>query len=89
MTVDHLRKEWRDPGAARISAELWKRRKSLYTFLVVPGVAWHNNEAETQIRQGGVDPEDQRGREVVDGGTGSRATALYLTGCAGNEAGRL
>jgi transposase len=52
MTVDHLRREWHDPGAARIATELWKRRRSLYTFLVVPGVAWHNNEAETQIRQG-------------------------------------
>jgi transposase len=52
MTVDHLRKEWHDPGAARIAAELWKRRTSLYTFLVAPGVAWHNNEAETEIRQG-------------------------------------
>lgn len=51
-TVEHLRKEWRDAGAARIAAELWKRRRSLYTFLVVPGVAWHNNEAETEIRQG-------------------------------------
>ncbi|MCI4320650.1 MAG: IS66 family transposase [Thermoplasmata archaeon] len=51
-TVDHLRREWRDAGAARIAGELWKRRKSLYTFLAEPGVAWHNNEAETQIRQG-------------------------------------
>ncbi|MCI4327132.1 MAG: IS66 family transposase [Thermoplasmata archaeon] len=52
MTVDHLRKEWHDPGAARIADELWKRRTSLSTFLVVPGVACHNNEAGTQIRQG-------------------------------------
>jgi transposase len=48
----HLRRVWRDPGAARIASELWKRRASLSTFLVVPGVAWHNNEAETEIRQG-------------------------------------
>jgi transposase len=24
----------------------------LFTFVVEPGVPWHNNEAETQIRQG-------------------------------------
>ena len=66
MTVDHLRKEWRDPGAARISAELWKRRKSLYTFLVVPGVAWHNNEAETQNPPGRAVP----GRSAEAGGRG-------------------
>jgi transposase len=52
MTVDHLRKEWHDTGAARIAAELWKRRTSVCTFLVVPGVARHNNEAETEIRLG-------------------------------------
>jgi transposase len=52
MTVDPLRREWHDPGAARIASELWKWRASLSTFLVVPGVAWHNKEAETEIRQG-------------------------------------
>src|SRR5580658_8795304 len=52
MMVDLLRRRWKDAGAARISNELWKRRKTLFAFIVEPGVAWHNNEAETQIRQG-------------------------------------
>jgi transposase len=52
MMVDVLRRKWKDRGAARISDQLWKRRKTLFTFIVEPGVAWHNNEAETQIRQG-------------------------------------
>lgn len=36
----------------RISKELRHRRHQLFTFVVEPGVPWHNNDAETQIRQG-------------------------------------
>jgi transposase len=43
---------WRDPEAARISKELYRRRRMLFTFLEVPGVPFHNNDAETQVRQG-------------------------------------
>lgn len=50
--ADLLGKAWRDPDAARIAGELWKRRDMLFTFLIEPGVPWHNNGAETEIRQG-------------------------------------
>ncbi len=36
----------------RIAKELRHRRGQLFTFVIEPGVPWHNNEAETQIRQG-------------------------------------
>jgi transposase len=48
----HLKGPWSDPDAARIAKELLHRRGMLFTFVVRPGVPWHNNEAETQIRQG-------------------------------------
>jgi transposase len=80
MTVDHLRREWRDPGAARIADELWKRRRSLYTFLVVPGVAWHNNEAETQIRQGVLYRKISGGRRSWTGASVlERLLTIYRT----------
>lgn len=50
--ADHLQRGWRDPDAARVAGELWKRRDMLFTFLIEPGVPWHNNGAETEIRQG-------------------------------------
>jgi len=50
--ADHLRRERKDPDAQRIAGELWKRRDMLFTFLIEPGVPWHNNGAETEIRQG-------------------------------------
>jgi transposase len=52
MMANHLRQGWQERAAARIAHELWKRRGTLFTFLVEPGVPWHNNDAETQIRQG-------------------------------------
>jgi len=47
-----LKEPWRDPDAVRIAKELRLRRRMLFTFVVVPGVPWHNNPAESQIRQG-------------------------------------
>jgi len=47
-----LNEPWKDSDAARIAKELRHRRRQLFTFVVEPGVPWHNNEAETQIRQG-------------------------------------
>jgi transposase len=47
-----LNEPWKDKDAARIAKELRHRRRMLFTFVVEPGVPWHNNEAETQIRQG-------------------------------------
>jgi transposase len=48
----HIREGWRDPDAARIAKELHRRRRMLFTFLEVPGVPFHNNDAESQVRQG-------------------------------------
>lgn len=52
LMTHHLRNGWREPAAARIAEQLEQRRDSLFTFLIKPGVAWNNNDAETQIRQG-------------------------------------
>lgn len=43
---------WTDVDAVRIAATLKLRRRMLFTFLTVPGVPYHNNDAETQVRQG-------------------------------------
>jgi transposase len=48
----HVREGWKDPDAARIAKELYHRRRMLFTFLEVPGVPFHNNDAESQVRQG-------------------------------------
>jgi transposase len=78
--VDHLRRGWRDPGAARIAQELWKRRKTLFTFVVEPGVDWHNNEAETQIRQGVLDRKISGGRRSWSGAWAlERLLSIYRT----------
>lgn len=42
----------RDSDAARISKELWGKRTMVFTFLLKPGVAWHNNLAENHVRHG-------------------------------------
>ncbi len=47
-----LNEPWRDADAIRIAKELRHRRGQLFTFVTEPGVPWHNNEAETQVRQG-------------------------------------
>jgi transposase len=65
--------DWRDRDAARISKELWSKRRMVFTFLRKPGVSWHNNLAENHVRQGGALPQDQRGPPLVDGSLGTRA----------------
>jgi len=52
MMLQHLDRERRDEDAIRISKELRERVGMLFTFMVEPGVPWHNNNAESQIRQG-------------------------------------
>ena len=47
-----LNESWSDPDAVRVGKELRHRRGMLFTFVVEPGVPWHNNEAETQVQQG-------------------------------------
>lgn len=48
----HLNQPWQDEDAVRIAKELKLRRRMLFTYVVEPGVPWHNNAAENQIRQG-------------------------------------
>lgn len=43
---------WHDEDAARIAQTLRHRRDMLFTFLTVPGVPFHKNDTETQVRQG-------------------------------------
>jgi transposase len=74
--ADHLRREWRDPDAARVAGELWKRRDMLFTFLIEPGVPWHNNGAETEIRQGVLYRKLSGGRRSW---TGARVLERLLT----------
>ncbi|MDG6970425.1 MAG: IS66 family transposase [Nitrososphaerota archaeon] len=52
MMLQHLNLERRDDDAIRISNELRNRGGMLFTFMTEPGVPWHNNSAESQIRQG-------------------------------------
>ncbi|MGI0156651.1 MAG: IS66 family transposase, partial [Thermoplasmata archaeon] len=78
--ADHLRREWHDPGAARIARELWKRRGTLFTFLVTPGVCWNNNEAELQIRQGVLYRKISGGRRSWTGARSlERLMSIYRT----------
>lgn len=80
LMADHLRREWHDPGAARIAQELWKRRDSLFTFLIQPGVAWHNNDAELQIRQGVLYRKVSGGRRSWSGAWSlERLMSIYRT----------
>lgn len=43
---------WKDRDSRRIAKTLRRRRRMLFTFLTTPGVPFHNNDAETQVRQG-------------------------------------
>ena len=45
-----------------ISKELRRRKDALFTFLKLPGVPWHNNDAKNAIRQGVLH------RKISDGG---------------------
>ncbi len=78
--AEHLRREWHDPGAARIASELWKRRGTLFTFLVNPGVSWNNNPAETEIRQGVLYRKISGGRRSWGGAWAlERLMSIYRT----------
>lgn len=67
----HVNHSWRHPDAVRISKELRKRLDQVFTFVRIPGVPWHNNDAELQIRQGVL-------HRKVSGGRRSRAGADIL-----------
>lgn len=80
LMADHLRRLWGDPAAARIAHELWKRRGTLFTFLIRPGVRWNNNPAETEIRQGVLYRKISGGRRTWEGArTLERLMSIYRT----------
>jgi transposase len=58
---------WRDRDTARISKELWSKRAMVFTFLLKPGVAWHNNLAENHVRQGVLYRKISGGRRTWSG----------------------
>lgn len=58
-----LNEPWRDSDAPRIAKELRHRRSQLFAFVTEPGVPWHNNEAETKIRQGVLFRKIRGGRQ--------------------------
>ncbi len=80
LMADHLRQPWNDPAAARIAHELWKRRGTLFTFLIRPGVCWNNNPAETEIRQGVFHRKNSGGRRTWAGArTLERLMSIHRT----------
>lgn len=80
LMTNHLRKGWREPAAARIAGQLDKRRGTLFTFLIEPGVAWHNNDAESQIRQGVLYRKISGGRRSWGGAWAlERLLTIYRT----------
>lgn len=62
-----LDRKWVDADAIRISKELRKRHDMLFTFMVVEGVPWHNNDAERAIRQGVLHRKISGGRRTWNG----------------------
>lgn len=80
LMTHHLRRGWQEPSAARIAHELDKRRGTLFTFLVEPGVPWNNNEAESQIRQGVLYRKVSGGRRSWAGAWAlERLLSIYRT----------
>jgi transposase len=80
LMTNHLRKGWREPAAARIAEQLDQRRGTLFTFLIKPGVPWHNNDAETQIRQGVLYRKISGGRRSWGGAWAlERLLTIYRT----------
>ncbi|MGA8537372.1 MAG: transposase [Thermoplasmata archaeon] len=57
-----LNEPWKDSEAARIAKGLRHRQSMLFTFVLGPRVPWHNNEAESQVRQGVLFRKTRGGR---------------------------
>jgi transposase len=62
-----LRQPWKDPDARRIAKELRLRLDMVFTFVRLPGVPWHNNDAERAIRQGVLHRKISGGRRTWEG----------------------
>ncbi|MHB8585180.1 MAG: IS66 family transposase [Thermoplasmatota archaeon] len=62
-----LARPWTDPDAIRIGKEMTRRVDTLYTFVRIPGVDWHNNSAERDIRQGVLHRKISGGRRTWAG----------------------
>ncbi len=72
--------DWRDRDAARISKELWGKRRMIFTFVRKPGVAWHNNLAENHVRQGVLYRKISGGRRSWEGAwVLERLMSIYRT----------
>lgn len=52
--IEHVEKGWTQDDTQRIAGTLARHleREEVFTFVRVPGVAWHNNAAERAIRKG-------------------------------------
>ena len=80
LMTNHLRRGWSERAAARIVEQLDKRRGTLFTFLIEPVVAWHNNDAESQIRQGVLYRKISGGRRSWSGAWAlERLLTVYRT----------
>ncbi len=62
-----LSRTYHDRDCIRISKELRRRMGELLTFLLHPGVPWHNNDAENAIRQGVLHRKVSGGRRTWEG----------------------
>lgn len=62
-----LNRPWKHKDAVRIRNELRGRIDMLFTFVRIPGVPWHNNDAERSIRQGVLHRKISGGRRTWPG----------------------
>ena len=75
-----LSRPYRDKDCIRISKELRRRMGELFTFLLHPGVPWHNNDAENAIRQGVLHRKVSGGRRTWEGADALQCTlSIYRT----------
>lgn len=65
--VSFLNEEWWAADIVRIGNELRTRQHMLFTFVRVPNIPWHNNEAERAIRQGVYHRKISGGRQTWKG----------------------
>lgn len=62
-----LNRPWKHKDAVRIRNELLGRLGMLFTFVRIPDVPWHNNDAERSIRQGVLHRKISGGRRTWNG----------------------
>jgi transposase len=62
-----IKKEYKDRRVLRMVKFLKKHRNEIFTFLGVPGVPWHNNRAERDIRPSVVIRKNSYGSRSTNG----------------------